>query len=256
MLRISITLPLTVQTTPKLPLLLYLQLQSLKSERFLKIALKNTSEERVCGPVSNFFSASFFFLMGKTGEECHDQDLTRASAMRRAAVPRFFGGNYPPISPSPSVLLYYRAPVPASSSAALSGPQCPCAECAVPPSIPSPSSPPVLPVSSLVPVHLSCPTSSPSSSSRRPPRSGTWSSLKAGSMGRGDRKAVAALISSSQSTSRSSPDRHVRPAGKVEGDISPTLCTPGSYPPMSNSRFFYVSSTFSSSDSSIPILDL
>lgn len=71
MLRISnaITLPLTAQTTPKLPLPLHLQLHSLKSERFLKIALKNTSEERVCDPVSNFFSVSFFFLMGKTGEE-------------------------------------------------------------------------------------------------------------------------------------------------------------------------------------------
>lgn len=59
----------------------------------------------------------------------------------------------------------------------------------------------------------------------------TWSSPEAGSMGRGDRKAVAALIPSSQPPNRSSPNRHVRPADKVEGDISPTLCTPGSYPP-------------------------
>lgn len=77
MLRISspITLPLTAQTTPKLPLPLHLQPKPLKSERFLKITLKNTSEERVCDPVSNFFSASFFFLMGKTGGECHDKGL-------------------------------------------------------------------------------------------------------------------------------------------------------------------------------------
>lgn len=161
--------------------------------------------------------------MGKTGGECHDKDLTRANAMRGAAGPctaRVFWGELSPdpsvtsCPPSAPVLLYHRAPVFVSSSAALPEPQCPCAEYAVFPSTPSPSSPPVPPVSSLAPVPLSCPTSSPSFSSddRPDPASGPHQKQV-----RWVEVIERRLPLSSRPPSRSFPGRHVHPAGKVEG---------------------------------------
>lgn len=110
--------------------------------------------------------------MGKIGGGCRGRDPTRANAVRGVVDPRiaFLSRSYPltslspPVQPSVPVPIFRRRPAPAFPPIALSGPRCPCAECATPPSILFPATP-LTPVSS--PHLTSSPKSRPAPTPRR-----------------------------------------------------------------------------------------